>query len=218
MEHKAIDETQTVVIDREDSLTEECIWDFLDIRDLYTSGKKRLLIVGDSITGGINSVIREIINPAWTVDSYTTSLPINDRDFLSNLENVLLQSGKAYDVIHFNNGGHGHESSAAFEKSYRDVIALFKRLHPNAKIVLATCVATYEVEPDGSFIRLRDRWHKYTDERDAVCRRLADEYELCLNDLASYSPKIKDNHLADGIHYDNEGSRKLAFQVIKFAR
>ena len=124
MEHKAIDETQTLVEDREDSRTEGCIWDFLDIRDIYTEGKKRLLIVGDSITGGINSVIRDVINPVWSVDSYTTSLPINDRDFLPNLENVLLQSGKEYDVIHFNNGGHGHESDLAYKAAYREVIDL----------------------------------------------------------------------------------------------
>lgn len=218
MEHKAIDETQTVVYDREDSVTEECIWDFLDIRDIYTEGKNRLLIVGDSITGGINSVIRDVINSAWIVDSYTTSLPINDRDFLPNLENALLQSGKSYDVIHFNNGGHGHESPAVFEKSYREVIALMKKLHPNAKIVLATSVATYVPEPDGTFVRRLERWHRFTDPRNEICRKLVDEYELCLNDLGSYSPKIKDDHSPDGIHYNKEGSRKLAFQVIKFAR
>ena len=218
MAHKAIDETQTIVIDREDEETEGGMWDFLNIHSLHTKGKKRLLIVGDSITGGINGVIRDIINPAWVVDSYTTSLPIHDRDFLSNLEMALTASGEAYDVVHFNNGGHGYESPQTYERCYREVIALIKKLQPKAKIVLATCIVSYIPEADGSFVRRNEHWHRYTDARDVVCRRLADEYELCLNDLASYSPTIKDDHREDGVHYTPEGSRKLAFQVIKFAR
>ena len=50
MAHKAIDETQTIVIDREGEETEGGMWDFLNIHSLHTKGKKRLLIVGDSIT------------------------------------------------------------------------------------------------------------------------------------------------------------------------
>lgn len=218
MEHKAIDETQVVVKAKKDYPTEDTIWDFMNIHGLYNKGKKRMLIVGDSITGGINSVIREVINSAWEVDSFTTSLPINDRDFLPQLKNALLQSGLQYDMIHFNNGGHGGETNEEYEESYREAIALIRKLHPNAKIVLATCIVAYVPEPDGSFIKRLVRWHGMTDSRDNICRKLCKEYGFELNDFAEYSVKIKDDHRPDGIHYNKEGSRKLAFQIIKFAR
>ncbi len=218
MSHKAIDETQTVVIAKKEYPTEETIWDFININGLYEKGKKRLLIVGDSITGGIKSVIGEVIGRGWTVDSFTTSLPINDRDFLPTFRNALLQSGLPYDVIHFNNGGHGLETPEEYEEAYREVIALIKELHSGAKIVLATSTTSFVPEPDGTFIKPLEKWHMYTDDRNRVCRKLCEEFGFSLNDLAEYSLKIKDDHVSDGIHYNKEGSKKLAFQVIKFAR
>lgn len=215
---KAIEETQVVVTAKKEYPTEDCIWDFININSRNTENKKRLLIIGDSITAGIYGVINEIINSAWCVDSFTTSLPINDRDFIPTLRNALLQSGLPYDVIHFNNGGHGIETAEVFEEAYRQVIALIKEIHPDAKIVLATSVSTFVPEPDGTFIRPLEKWHMYTDGRNKICRELCEEYDFELNDLAEYSLKIKDDHVADGIHYNKEGSKKLAFQVIKFAR
>ncbi len=218
MEKKAFEETQVLVSAKKEYPTEEVIWDFLNINGVYENKKKRLLIVGDSITAGINSVIDSVISPFWVVDSFTISLPINDKDFLPTLKNALLQSGKPYDVIHFNNGGHGLETDSEYEQSYREVLALIKELHPNAKIVLATCVATYNVEPDGTFKVKRQSWHKFTDTRDNIVRKLCKEYDFSLNDLAEYSPKIKDDHVLDGVHYTESGSKKLAFQVVKFLR
>ena len=61
-------------------------------------------------------------------------------------------------------------------------------------------------------------WHRYTDPRDNICRKLCREYDFQLNDLAGYTLKIKNDHVPDGIHYTDDGSKKLAFQVAKFAR
>lgn len=218
MSHIAIDETQTVVIAKKEYPTEETIWDYININGLYEKGKKRMLIVGDSITGGIYSVIDEVANRNWTVDSFTTSLPINDRDFIPTFRNALMQSRVPYDVIHFNNGGHGLETPEEYEEAYREAISLMRETHPNAKIVLATCVSTFVPEPDGTFVKPLKSWHMHTEKRDPICRKLCEEFGFSLNDLAVYSLKIKDDHLPDGIHYNKDGSRKLAFQVMKFAR
>lgn len=218
MEHKAVNETQVVVAAKKEYPTEECIWDFLQINSLYSADKKRMLIVGDSITAGIYDVIGSVISPFWVVDAYTTSLPINDKDFIPALKNALTQSGLPYDVIHFNNGGHGLETEAEYEAAYREVIAVMKELHPTAKIVLATCIQASVMEPDGTFSKPLMSWHRYTDPRDNICRKLCREYDFQLNDLAGYTLKIKNDHVPDGIHYTKDGSRKLAFQVIKFAR
>lgn len=218
MEHKAVDETQMVVNVKKEHPTEACVWDFLNINSLYSSGKKRMLIVGDSIAAGIYTVIDKVISPAWVVDAYTTSLPINDKDYIPALKNALLQSRLNYDVIHFNNGGHGLETEAEYEASYREVIALIKEIHPTAKIVLATCIQACVRDSDGTFQKPLTSWHRWTDPRDNICRKLAKEYGFALNDLSGYSLRIRNDHISDGIHYTNEGYKKLAFQVIKFAR
>ncbi len=218
MEHKAINETQVVVAAKKEYPTEACIWDFLNINSLYAKGKKRMLIVGDSITAGIYNAINQVISPFWVVDAYTTSLPINDKDFIPSLKNALGQSRFNYDVIHFNNGGHGLETDEEYEAAYREVIELINQLHPNSKIVLATCITACVKEPDGTFQKPLASWHKYTDSRDNICRKLCKEFDFSLNDLAQYSLKIKSDHVSDGIHYTDEGSKKLAFQVVKFAR
>ncbi len=218
MERKAFDETQVVVTAKKEYPTEDTIWDFIRVNDCYNNAKKRLLIVGDSITGGINGQIDNIISSAWIVDSFTTSLPITDRDFILTLRNSLQFSRLPYDVIHFNNGGHGVETPEEFEAAYREVIALIKELHPTAKIVLATSTAAYVPEPDGSFVKKLQKWHMYTNDRNNVVYRLCKEFNFELNDLAVYSEKIKDDHGPDGIHFKPDGYKKLAFQVIKFAR
>ena len=218
MAHKAIDETQTVVVAKKEYPTEETIWDFININGLYEKSKKRMLIVGDSITGGIYSVINEVASRNWTVDSFTTSLPINDRDFIPTFRNALMHSRVQYDVIHFNNGGHGLETPQEFEESYREAISLMRELHPNAKIVLATCITAFVPEPDGTFLKQLESWRRPTEIRNEICRNLCSEFGFALNDLEPYSLKIKDDHLPDGIHYNKDGSRKLAFQVMKFAR
>lgn len=218
MKHNAIDETQVVVTAKKDRKTEDCIWDFITVNGLYERGKKRLLIIGDSITAGINTVIDDVINSSWAVDAFTTSLPLNDVNFIPTLKNALLQSRLPYDIIHFNNGAHGTETAKEYEEAYISVINVIKEIHPNAKLVLATTIAAYEREADGTFVKPLLSWHKYTDTRNIICRRLCKEYNLQLNDLAEYSVKIKDEHISDGIHYSEAGSKKLAFQVVKFAR
>ena len=218
MEHKAFEETQVLVGAKKEYPTEEVIWDFVNINGFYENKKKRLLIVGDSITAGIYPVMDSVISPFWVVDAFTTSLPINDKDFLPTFKNGLLQSGKPYDVIHFNNGGHGLETDGEYEEAYREALALIKELHPNAKIVLATCVTTYKTEPDGSFKLKRQSWHKFTDSRDNIVRKLCSEFNFPLNDWAEYSIKIRDDHVPDGVHYTDAGSKKLAFQIAKFLR
>ncbi len=218
MEHKAINETQVLVTAKKEYPTEASVWDFININSLYSKGKKRMLIVGDSITAGVYNVIGEVASPFWVVDAYTTSLPINDKDYLPALKNALKQSRLPYDVIHFNNGGHGLETEEEYEESYREVIALIRELHPQAKIVLATCIQACVPEKDGTFQKPLTSWHRWTDPRDNICRRLCKEYDLRLNDLAEYSKKIKNNHVPDGVHYTDEGSKKLAFQFVKFAR
>lgn len=217
MGHKAFDETQVVVTAKKEYSTESVIWDFVRVNDLQ-GNKKRLLIVGDSITGGISGRIGNVISKAWTVDTFTTSLPITDRDFIPTFRSALQASGLPYDVIHFNNGGHGVETPAEFEAAYRETLALMRELQPTAQIVLATSVSTYIPEPDGSFVKKLQKWHMYTDDRNRIVRELCKEFSLELNDLAVYSEKIKDDHGPDGIHYTPEGYKKLSFQVIKFAR
>ena len=102
-----------------------------------TKNLPRVLLVGDSICGGYQGGVRELLKGRMNVSYWISSYCVTSAAYLPMLS-IYLDEAK-YDVIHFNNGLHSLGTpSGAYAKSLKAALELIRRKQPKAKIVWCT--------------------------------------------------------------------------------
>lgn len=97
----------------------------------------RVLLVGDSICGGYQSGVRELLKGKMNVSYWISSYCVTSAAYLPLLS-VYLDEAK-YDVVHFNNGLHSLGTpTEAYAKGLKAALELIRRRQPQAKIVWCT--------------------------------------------------------------------------------
>lgn len=190
---------------------EECEWiqsfcDHADRDDL-----PRILLIGDSITGGYQAILREKMRGIAYVDYIATSYAI-DTPIFNTLIKTFAKDSK-YALIHFNHGLHGiHMTPKTYESRMRKLTADLCKLTKVA-LVESTCVMK-----EGNK-RPHTKWTKRVTERNAAVAKIAGEMSLPVDKLHAVSLDLPtEKRYIDGIHYTPAGYETLAEAAFEFIK
>ena len=170
--------------------------------------KPRVLLVGDSITRGYETIVRELLSDFCYVDCLATSYAADNKLYGTLVEDFAKNSD--YVAIHFNHGLHGLQMCPRTYKS--KIKNLLLRLSQKSKIILADTTAVYK---EGNR-RLDPVWRKRVTERNEVVAELVTELDCAWDRLYEISMNIpKEAREPDGVHYRFAGYEILADSVAK---
>lgn len=162
--------------------------------------KKRILLIGDSITEGIYPDVCQLLDKYFAVDLLASSRVVSDPVFDMDLEAALVDYRR--EMIYFNNGLHNLDVPInIFEEAFFDKVDML--LHYAPKLVLATCTPiTEQGQPHKLSV-----YNNVVLERNEVIRTVAKKYHLPLNDWYDFISSCPFYKLNDGYHYTEEGKR-----------
>ncbi len=170
----------------------------------------RIALIGDSITRGYQSYVRELLRGKCYVDYLATSYAIDTAIYNTLVEAFILDNH--YDIIHFNHGLHGKHMD---EETYREKMScLLQNISSKTgcKVILATTTAVREQNKnvfDAS-------WMEKVTERNKVVEELAQKYSYNIDNLYELSIKMPEEYREkDGFHYTSDGYARLADKVVK---
>ena len=132
--------------------------EYIEWADIYIPGanktdKPHVLLLGNSITRGYHPEVSTMLEERAYVGRLSTSKSLGDPAYLEEVGNVLKNT--TFSIIHFNNGLHGmNYSDEEYDRAFPELIALFKRYAPDARLIWANCTPIYkdkdmtELHPD----------------------------------------------------------------------
>ena len=177
----------------------------------YTDERKdlpRVLLIGDSISGGYRSGVQsglgDAANVTWLTMCYCVSAP----NFMKLLD--LCLSDTEYSVIHFNNGLHACRTiPAVYEAKLREALELIRRRQPRAKIVWARTTPVADRERNACVWKLNE-----------IADRVVAEMNVDrINDLYTTMMSVPvDRRWADGCHPGGETLELLVLDVLDSIR
>jgi len=162
----------------------------------------RILLIGDSICNGYQSMVKDKLAGVAYTSFWATSKCITDPTYLKMLSFIVGEYD--YEVIHFNNGLHSLGTDRAeWEAGLRAAFDLLKAEGHGAKIVWATSTP------------LKDPvLTEQAKELNAIAAKVVAEYGLPTNDLfALMDPQDRDKLWSDTFHYHAAGRDMQATQV-----
>ncbi|MDB5085958.1 MAG: hypothetical protein JWN30_2844 [Bacilli bacterium] len=167
----------------------------------------RVLLIGDSITGGYNTVVSRILQEKANLAYLTTSKGINDIGLIKETSYVMEDFN--YHIVHFNNGLHGwHINDQDYELALRNYLELLRQLSKGAKLIWANStpyLTREELVPDPGKNSIVIR-------RNAIANRIMVENKVRVNDL--YTVTFGKTALfTDGVHYNRDGYELLGSAV-----
>ena len=193
------------------SISEAVDWLEVRVNAADDTSLPRVLLVGDSITGGyFPGVVNELKGQA-NVARFATSRGLGDPVLFKELALVLDQY--KFTVLHFNNGLHGW---AYTEDDYRAefprLIQLLKEHAPGAKLIWAT---TTPLRVGAPKFEQFDPRNERVKARNRVAAELVAPVGIPVNDLYALEENHPE-HMTDGCHYKPEAAAAQAKQVAQF--
>lgn len=167
----------------------------------------RVLLIGDSITRGYESIVCNRLRGTAYVDYIATSYAIDSKSYYNLIKSIF--SYNKYDLVHFNNGLHGiHVSPKIYKKRLEKVLKMFS----NTKVVMAlTTQLFYEGKSE-----IEKKWFQRVNERNESMLEIAKEYGISVDDLYTISCTLQKGDLyGDGVHFSNSGYEILSDAVEK---
>ena len=176
--------------------------------------KKRVLIIGDSITCGYRDVVNKMLNGEIYADGYASSKAIDNPFLLPALELMIAQSNCS--LILFNNGLHGfHLDGTEYKENYERVIKELREKYPDKKFAIVLTTPTREKDNPENLDKEKI---EITHARNNAAKEIATEYGLDVIDLFEMLIN-EDWHLwRDIVHLHPEGYEKLAAVVTDYIR
>jgi hypothetical protein len=173
--------------------------------------KKRVLLIGDSITRAYHPHVNQLLKDVAYVDKLATSKALDNPSLFQEVDYMLKHRAEfQYDVVHFNNGLHGfHLSKEEYKHHYENMLQHLKE-HTKAVIVLGLSTP---VTIDGDPIQINPSINDKVLERNQAVIQLADQAKVLIHDL--YTPLVgRDEYrVNDGYHYNVEGEKAQAVWV-----
>lgn len=168
----------------------------------------RVLLMGDSITRGYGKQVEANLKGKAYVGRLTTSKSLGDPALLDEVALVLGQI--KFDVIHFNNGMHGHAyTEEEYAAAVPDLIATLRRHAPSAKLMWAS---TTDVRVRNSLEQVDPQTARLI-RRNASVAAIAKREKIPVDDLFAAIKDHPEYHAQDGVHFNEQGSEILARQV-----
>lgn len=166
----------------------------------------RILLVGDSITHGYQTLVRGLLKGVCYVDYLSVSYAIDTKMYNDLVKNFAKDS--EYALIHFNHGLHGiHMTQRTYKSRMKKLLG---ELSKKSKIVLAKTTYVYE----SGNKKPHKAWMKRVKERNNVIDEFSLELQFPIDDLYAVSVGIpKEFREEDGTHYKADGYKILAEAV-----
>ena len=182
---------------------EACEWSEFWYTQAPDTKTRRVLIIGDSISKGFRVPLAKILAGKYNITCLTTSKALDNPYLIPELELMTKQDDLPYDVVHFNNGAHGsHLTPDMYEELYDNFIVTLKRMFPEARIIMAT--TTHMMD---------ENYNNQSLARNERARKLAEKYDLAVDDLYAVGAKNPKLHCEDRIHFTDEGWEEIAKKV-----
>ncbi|MEL7496380.1 MAG: sialate O-acetylesterase [Planctomycetota bacterium] len=197
-----------------------------------TTKRKRVLILGDSISMGYTPFVKELLGPA--VEVYRPKENCQGTDHgIKNIDRWLKQDGGNWDVIHFNFGLHDlkhvkadtGKNSNSFDDplqsgpdDYRSQMKSIveKLVATDAKLILCTTTPVPEgVKParDPASPQL------YNTLAKEVCVEVGGSKKIVVNDLYQFAnDRLETIQRPKNVHFSKDGSKLMAAEVAKKIR
>ena len=165
----------------------------------------RVLLIGDSISMGYRHLVEENLNGKYHVTCISTSKSLDNPYLLREIALLTEQDDMPYAIVHFNNGAHGgHLTPDMYEHYYDRFIRTLKGMFPDAKFIMATTTHMMDEAYNNSSLVRNER-----------ARKLAEKYNLIIDDLYPFGAETPSLHCEDRIHFTDEGWKVLADAVTK---
>jgi lysophospholipase L1-like esterase len=160
----------------------------------------RILLIGDSITKEYGPLVEKNLKGKAYVARLTTSKSLGDPALLSEIALVL--SEQQFDIIHFNNGMHGHDyTEDQYAAALPDLLALLRKAAPAAQLIAATTTPTRQANH-------LDQVGDYTPRviaRNQALTTLCTQENIPIDDLFSIINNHPDYFKPDGVHHLQKG-------------
>lgn len=162
----------------------------------------RVLLIGDSICNGYQTLVRDKLAGTAYVSFWATSKCCTDPSYLKELGFILGEYD--YQVIHFNNGLHSLDTDrTAWEAALRAAFELLKQDGQGARIIWASSTPLKDPALTEKAKTL-----------NAIAARVVAELGCPTDDLfALMDPHDRDKLWSDTFHYKTEGREMQAAQV-----
>ncbi len=178
-------------------------WDNVWWEHTENKTDKRVLYIGDSISCGTRRIATETSGNTVLFDGFGTSKALDNPYFKDSLS-VFMKQEQRIDAILFNNGLHGwHLSIEEYEQKYGEMLEFIKTIS-NAPIYI---VLTTNLS-DG------DERNETVIKRNEIAKKYAEKFGLKIIDLYSTSVKYSNLHTEDGVHFVDDGYKKLAESIL----
>ncbi len=179
-------------------------WDNVWWEQTNRNDVARVLYIGDSISLATRRLATVGAKDKILFDGFGTSKAV-DNPFLFDSIRIFAKQQKYRNAVLFNNGLHGwHLDDDTqylyyYEKMVKFLIDEFK--DTPIFIVLTTSVTDEKTE-------------QRVKRRNEVAVKVANKYGLPIIDLYSISAKFSELHTDDGVHFNDDCSKKFAEQII----
>jgi len=183
-------------------------WCNVWIPDANETKLPRVLLIGDSITGGYGPKVEEALKGKASVARLTTSKSIGDPVLLMEVALVLGQC--RFDVVHFNNGLHGWGySEEEYRQHFPELVAAIRKHAVQAKLIWAT---TTPVRQAGNLNVIAEDT-KRVEARNKIADGIVAREKIAVNDLFGLVKDHPEWWSADGVHFNVQGISAQAAQV-----
>ena len=184
-------------------------WCNIWIPDANETKLPRVLLIGDSITGGYGPKVEEGLKGRASVARLTTSKSIGDPALLTEVALVLGQC--RFDVVHFNNGLHGAGyGEEEYRQQFPELVATIRKHAARAKLLWAT---TTPVRQAGNLNVVAEDT-KRVEARNKIADGIMAREKIVVNDLFGLVKDHPEWWSADGVHFNAQGIAAQAAQVV----
>jgi lysophospholipase L1-like esterase len=185
-------------------------WCNIWIPDANDTTLPRVLLIGDSITGGYGPKVAEALKGKASVARLTTSKSIGDPALLAEVSLVLGQC--RFDVVHFNNGLHGWGySEEEYQKAFPELVATIRKQAPQAKLIWATITPMRQAGKLDAIAEGTTR----VQARNKIAAEIVAREGIAVDDLYGLVKDHAEYWSPDGVHFNAQGVGAQAEQVIK---
>ncbi len=185
-------------------------WCNIWVPDANGTKLPRVLLIGDSITGGYGQQVADGLKGKVSVARLTTSKSIGDPALLAEVSLVLDQC--RFDVVHFNNGLHGWGySEDEYQRHFPELVATIRKHAPKAKLIWATITpmrqsGKLDVIAEGT---------KRVQARNKIAKGIVTKEGIAVDDLYGLVKDHAEYWSGDGVHFNSKGIAVQAEQVTK---
>jgi lysophospholipase L1-like esterase len=198
------------------SMLEQYEWCDFWWQEAPQHNKKRVLLVGDSISRAYRPFVNEQLKGEVYADQLSSSRALDNPAFLFELDYMLRHNNVKYNAIHFNNGLHGiHLTADQYELHLEKVIQHILSYFDSSKVILALSTPVTKPNFPSDLEALIN--NKVLDRNQAM-ERLALKYNLKLNDLYTQMLGKSEYRVDDGYHYNSAGEKAQAAIVADIIR